>query len=248
MAKIIISYRHSDSDVFAGRVHDRIVSRYGDKSVFIDVDNIPFGKDFRVQIQQELASADAVLVIVGPKWLGSARGGRSRIMEATDPVRIEVETALNKGVPTIPILVGNTSMPKPEQLPETLKDFPFLNAAPVDTSRDFHRDIDRVIATIDRILNLPRETIADRERANDDDRGTDVGAQSRAEQARTTERDGLGAEAARRWEEEERQKETEEARKQQDTETNRRAQEKSKEIKIGKACARTRTQNRRPRR
>ena len=34
MAKIIISYRRSDSDVFAGRVRDRIVSRYGDQSVF----------------------------------------------------------------------------------------------------------------------------------------------------------------------------------------------------------------------
>ena len=152
MAKIIISYRRSDSDVFAGRVHDRLRSQYGNDSAFIDVDNIPFGTDFRIHIQQELANANAVLVIVGPKWLGMARSGRCRIMETTDPVRIEVETALSKGIPTIPILVGKTSMPKPEQLPDSLQNFAFINAAPVDTGRDFHRDLNRVMATVDQIL------------------------------------------------------------------------------------------------
>jgi len=214
MAKIIISYRRSDSDVFAGRVHDRIVSRYGDQSAFIDVDNIPFGKDFRVHIQEELASADAVLVIVGPKWLGSARGGRSRILDATDPVRIEVETALSRGIPTIPILVAGTSMPKPEQLPETLKDFSFLNAAPVDTSRDFPRDLNRVIATIDRILRLPLDKSDDRVRADDDHRVSEAKAEGTADIARQTERDRIAseAEAARRRDDDERQKLEAEAR------------------------------------
>jgi molecular chaperone DnaK len=243
MAKIIISYRRSDSDVFAGRVHDRIVSRYGDQSVFIDVDNIPFGKDFRIHIQQELAKADAILVIVGPKWLGPAKGGRSRIMDATDPVRIEVETALSKGVPTIPILVGNTTMPRPEQLPETLKDFPFLNAAPVDTSRDFHRDLNRVIATIDQILRLPLDTSDDRGRANDEHRGVEAEAQSTPEIVRQTERDRVAseAEAARRRDDEERRQKTEakarqqaeeEDRKRADVEARQRAEEEQRRAEV----------------
>jgi hypothetical protein len=33
-------------------------------------------------------------------------------------------------------------MPKPEQLPESLRNFAYINAAPVDTGRDFHRDLD----------------------------------------------------------------------------------------------------------
>jgi len=67
VTKIIISYRRSDTDVFAGRVRDRIAGRYGEDSVFIDVDNIPFGKDFRVHIHDAMSEADAVLVIIGPK-------------------------------------------------------------------------------------------------------------------------------------------------------------------------------------
>jgi hypothetical protein len=141
--------------MFAGRVRDRTAAQFGEKSVFIDVDNIPFGKDFRVHIQEEMARADVVLVIIGSKWLGLAKGGYSRIREETDPVRIEVETALAKGIPTIPVLVGQAKMPKPEQLPDSLRDFSFINAASVDTGRDFHRDLDRVIAAIAAILERP---------------------------------------------------------------------------------------------
>lgn len=158
MSKIIISYRRSDSDVFAGRVRDRLAARFGEDSVFIDIDSIPLGTDFRVHIQEALAKADAVLVVVGPRWLGAGKGAKSRIMDSTDPVRIEVEAALSKGIPTVPILVGNTVMPKIEQLPESLKNFSFINAATVDTGRDFHRDLDRVIATLNRILGLPSDT------------------------------------------------------------------------------------------
>lgn len=139
-------------------MRDRIAGRYGEDSVFIDVDNIPFGKDFRVHIQEVMAQADAVLIVIGPKWLGAAKGGHSRIKDDADPVRIEVETALGNRTPTIPILVGKTNMPKPEQLPDSLRDFAFINAAPVDTGRDFHRDLNRVMATINSIIGLPLDT------------------------------------------------------------------------------------------
>jgi hypothetical protein len=163
--KFIISYRRSDSDAFAGRIRDRLATRFGEDSVFIDVDNIPFGKDFRVHIQEALAEADAVLVIIGPKWLGGSKGGHSRIKDDNDPVRIEVETALNNRLPTVPILVGQTNMPKPEQLPQSLRDFAFINAAPVDTGRDFHRDLARVITTLEMLIE--RRADVETKRADD---------------------------------------------------------------------------------
>jgi TIR domain-containing protein len=152
VAKFIISYRREDSDLFAGRVRDDVAARFGSDSVFIDVDDIPLGKDFRVHIQEVLAKADAVLVVIGPKWLGPLKGGQYRIKEEGDPVRIEVETALKNGIETIPLLVGRTNMPKPEQLPESLKTFAFINAAPVDTGRDFHRDLSRVLTHLSAII------------------------------------------------------------------------------------------------
>jgi uncharacterized protein len=138
--------------VFAGRMRDRIVGRYGADSVFIDIDNIPVGRDFRQHIKGVLSECDVVIVVVGPKWLGAGDGGDARIFEKTDPVRIEVETALRNGVPVIPVLVGDTQMPAPTQLPEALTDFAFINAATVDTGRDFHPHMERLLRGIDEIL------------------------------------------------------------------------------------------------
>ena len=73
MSKIIISYRRSDSAATAGRIYDRLIDRYGEASVFMDVDKIPFGIDFRHHIQEVLRDADVLLAVVGTRWLGRAR-------------------------------------------------------------------------------------------------------------------------------------------------------------------------------
>jgi hypothetical protein len=59
----------------AGRIRDRLADRYGDEAIFIDIDNIPFGKDFRVHISEAIVQSDILLVIVGQRWVGAGRGG-----------------------------------------------------------------------------------------------------------------------------------------------------------------------------
>jgi TIR domain len=145
--KIAISYRRADTDVMAGRIRDRLAVHYGEEAIFMDIDNIPFGKDFRVHIFEAIVHSDVLLVIVGSRWLGTNRGNR-RIDDETDFVRLEVETALSNAVPIIPVLAGSAWMPQRAQLPESLQNFSFLNAAPVDTGRDFHQHIERLIRGI----------------------------------------------------------------------------------------------------
>src|SRR5262245_1291642 len=154
MPKIIISYRRADSSAISGRIRDRLAQNYGAQSVFMDIDNIPFGTDFRKHIADALRKQDLLLVVVGPGWLGASGNGASRIHEVNDPVRIEVETALKRGMPVIPVLVGGASMPQTDALPDSLKDFSFLNAAEVDDGRDFHPHMDRLIRSIDQILKI----------------------------------------------------------------------------------------------
>ena len=124
MAKIAISYRRTDSDV-TGRIFDRIVQRYGKDSVFRDIDNIPFGIDFRKVVQDALRGTDVLIAIVGPNWRGTRKRGSARINDENDLVRIEVETALQRDIPVIPALVGGAMMPKPSDLPDSLRDFSF---------------------------------------------------------------------------------------------------------------------------
>jgi hypothetical protein len=160
MPKIIISYRRSDSDAIAGRIRDRLAARYGERSIFMDIDNIPFGADFREHIQNAIIQNDLLLAVVGPQWAGQSDGDHRRIREELDLVRIEVETAIKQGIPVVPVLVNGAAMPKPEELPESLRDFSFRNAATVDSGRDFHQHVDRLIRSLDKLLKArPRVRI-----------------------------------------------------------------------------------------
>src|SRR5436853_1703917 len=156
MPKIIISYRRADSGVITGRIRDRLAQHYGADSIFLDIDNIPFGMDFRKNIADALAKNDLLLAVIGPDWLGTASSGLApglgRIHDQDDPVRIEVETALQRGIATIPVLVGGAEMPKAGDLPDCLKNLSFHNAAEVDSGRDFHAHMDRLIRSMDAAL------------------------------------------------------------------------------------------------
>lgn len=152
MPKIVVSYRRQDSEAITGRIRDRLANHYGDQSVFMDIDSIPFGADFRERVSEALQETDILIAVIGPKWTGVQKGGRSRIREENDPVKIEVEHALDRGIPLIPVLVNKASMPQPADLPDGLKELSYRNAATVDSGRDFHQHMDRLIRSMDQIL------------------------------------------------------------------------------------------------
>jgi hypothetical protein len=154
MPRIAISYRRADSDAITGRIFDRLASRYGRQSVFQDIDNIPLGVDFRTHVNKVIGDCDVVLAIVGRRWVGR-RGGQSRIHDAVDPVRLEIEAALAGNIPIVPLLVDRATMPKPEQLPETIRDFVYRNGLPVDAGQGFDASIERLTRSLDQIF-LPQ--------------------------------------------------------------------------------------------
>ncbi len=152
MPKITVSYRRDNSEAITGRIFDRLVVHYGKSAVFRDIDNIPAGVDFRKHIDEALQETDALIVVIGRRWMGSAKPGNSRIQDEADPVRIEVESALKRGVPVIPVLVGGARMPTASQLPPSLEELAFRNAVRVDTGQDFDHHADRLLRAMDRTL------------------------------------------------------------------------------------------------
>ena len=149
MAQVFISYRRSDAAAIAGRLYDRLTAHYGAASVFLDVDDIPPGIDFRVHTSRIIDQCSIVLAIVGLRWLGRDDRGIGRIQQADDPVRAEIELALNAKVPLIPILVDGIDMPGPADMPESLREFAVLNAVRLDSSVEFHWQVDRLIHFMD---------------------------------------------------------------------------------------------------
>jgi hypothetical protein len=162
MPRITISYRRDDSLDVTGRIFDRLAAHFGQESVFRDIDNIPPGVDFHQHIDNVLGAADIILAIVGPRWMGPDPT-KSRIADAADPVRFEIETALLKDKPLIPVLVSHAAMPSAEQLPESLRGFAYRNAVQVDSGQDFDYHVGRLTRAVERILEQRRQAGAQHE-------------------------------------------------------------------------------------
>jgi len=149
---LFISYRRDDASANAGRLYDWLERQFGRRHVFLDTQEIAPGEDFVQVLETRLAEADVLLAVVGPEWLESRNEAGRRLDQADDFVRLEIVTALNRGLRVIPVLVGEARMPAPEALPEALAAFSHCNAF---TLRDdsFERDFN---ALVDVILERPR--------------------------------------------------------------------------------------------
>src|SRR5215469_4190009 len=75
----------------------------GKPVVFMDYDSTPVGVDFRSYIQGVLDNCDILLAVIGPHWAGDDEQGNPRIFADNDWVRIEIETALKKNIPIVPV-------------------------------------------------------------------------------------------------------------------------------------------------
>ena len=148
---IFISYRRSDSADIAGRIDDRLTGRFGRNLIFKDVDSIPLGLDFKEYLDEKVSECSVFLAIIGDRWLeaGDETGVR-RLNDPADFVRIEIESALKRGIPVIPLLVRGAQMPMEGQLPDGLKKLAYRNGIPIRHDPDFHRDMDRLITALEK--------------------------------------------------------------------------------------------------
>jgi hypothetical protein len=155
--QIFISYRIDDSQASAGRIYDRLHSHFASNRIFMDVANLAPGVDFVDAIEKSVSSCDALIAVIGRDWLVSSdeKGGR-RLDNPQDFVRVEIATALKRGVIVIPVLVEDASMPKAGDLPEDLKPLSRRNAFEIRHTR-FNDDCARLIVALEQALRLARK-------------------------------------------------------------------------------------------
>ena len=115
----------------------------------MDVDTIKPGRDFVDAVQQAVGGCDGLVAIIGREWLTipDAAGAR-RLEDPEDLVKIEIATALERGIRVIPVLVQGAQMPRGTDLPEGLKDLANRNALEVSDTR-FRSDVDRLIEALE---------------------------------------------------------------------------------------------------
>ena len=150
--QIFMSYRRDDSAASAGRLYDHLKGHFASNHIFMDVDNLDAGIDFVEAIGESVGSCDVLIAVIGERWLiSSDEEGRRRLDNSEDFVRVEIATALKRGIRVIPALVEGASMPRPGDLPDDLKSLVRRNALEVSHTR-FRADSERLIGAVERAL------------------------------------------------------------------------------------------------
>jgi hypothetical protein len=148
---IFISYRREDTSGHAGRIYDRLNNHFPGR-VFRDVAGIDLGEDFVAAIERHVGACEVFIELVGDRWATiTDHTGKRRLDDPDDFVRLELATALRRGVTVIPILVNGATMPAVSSLPADIAALTRRNALQI-TETDFDHDVERLIKRLETIF------------------------------------------------------------------------------------------------
>ena len=149
---IFINYRRGDDPGFTQALYGRLEQVFPPERLFMDVDNIAPGLDFVQVLNEQVASCDVLIAVVGPNWLAAIdESGQRRLDNPEDFVRVEIESALSQKKRVIPVLVNDAKMPRSTELPEGLKPFARCNAVRLTHDR-FRADTTGLIKSLGQVL------------------------------------------------------------------------------------------------
>lgn len=134
MSTVFISYRRETAAGEARALCNELVSRLGKDAVFMDVDSIDLGRDFRSVLQKTLDSCDFMLVVIDKNWIKDD-DGLPRLEHSNDFVRMEIEAALKRDIVVTPVLVRGARMPGVDQLPAEIADLAYRNGFELSHNR-----------------------------------------------------------------------------------------------------------------
>jgi hypothetical protein len=123
-------------------IADALAARFGRYNVFYASDTIRAGDSFPPAIIDWLTECDALLVVIGDRWL------QPKLDDPHDWVRREIEFALTHGKRVIPIRLDNTPRLDRALLPPEIADLALLQDRPLrhrNGDYDFARLIDTLV-------------------------------------------------------------------------------------------------------
>jgi hypothetical protein len=157
VGRIFVSYRREDAEGEAGRLFDDLAGHFGEDSIFLDVAAIEVGRDFRKAIDESVATCSVLLAIIGKDWIEvKNESGQRRLDDPADFVRLETASALKRDIPVIPVLVRGAKMPRPEQLPDDLRELAYRNGVELTHAR-WRSDLDLLVKALRRHVKSPAD-------------------------------------------------------------------------------------------
>jgi hypothetical protein len=153
--RIFISYRRSDTQGYAGWLHQILAEHYGRSRVFRDLDSIQPGEHFPTRVARTIAGCTHVFVLIGPAWLAPGPDGRPRLADSDDWVRLELETALQRGLQIVPLLIGDADLPPSNVMPVSLRSIADHQAFALRDAQ-FTDDVRQVLTRVDQTTDTDR--------------------------------------------------------------------------------------------
>jgi len=144
-SSVFISYRRADTGALAERLNRAFVERFGDERIFFDRDDIEQGTAWRARVADQVARADTVLALIGPRWqaLLDERAAGS----ADDVLAFELGTALAARKIVLPVLAEGAAMPAAASLPLELRALAQVQAAQL-RSETFEDDVRALLMSL----------------------------------------------------------------------------------------------------
>ena len=146
-ARIFISYRTADGLDKATALARDLGEVFGDDAVFLDKDDLRGGSAWRNEIHRALDARPILLLLVTPQLISAVDShGLARLAGADDPVRRELEIALEAGARVIPVLCdGLNEPPDASSLPppfDCIGELTWRHLRAYDWEHDIERLID----------------------------------------------------------------------------------------------------------
>ena len=151
---IFLCYRREDTQGFARGIYQSLVGKYGHEQVFRDIDSTPAGVRFSTWIESRVSQCSVMIVLIGNAW-SSAKDprGQRRLDLPKDWVRQEIEAAIRRDIPIIPVRVQGAPMPSEDELPPSIAELTGFQSAEVTDSR-WDYDLGLLIQAIDDLIAL----------------------------------------------------------------------------------------------
>jgi hypothetical protein len=155
-AGIFLNYRRKQAEWPTLRLRDRLIETFGTNRIFTDVDNIQPGQDFTKVLEAAVGTCRVLLAVIGQDWVDALdEGGRRRLEDPSDWVRVEIESALRRPkVLVIPVLIDGATMPRVDQLPGELAQLSTRQAVEI-TASGFDNQVTTLITTLQKIFDQP---------------------------------------------------------------------------------------------
>jgi hypothetical protein len=154
---IFLNYRRDDTGATLARLAERLEAKLGKGHVFYDREALSGGDRWKERLRDEITRCSVFLALIGKDWLRARDpdSGQRRLDDPDDPVRFEIEIALEhartRGLLLAPVLIDQAQVPSTRSKLPTLQDlFEWqLFRLRTATNAEWDADVEMLLATLE---------------------------------------------------------------------------------------------------